>query len=323
MSNSAQIVLDWLNKDLSLVPEIIDIGKEFSNGYLFGKIFDILKLISKEEFSEFIDSENEEDINSNFILLEKLCRKLFNLILFEKEINRIKEQHISAAAVLLYKIRNGVYKLNIHFNDIEFFGSNFSNDEIAEQIKDLIQKQLGDNEKENEKGNTSESIVEKNINNDNDNIKEELRDNFKNVFINYKPKTFIKKINQNINNAGKVIRLSKALPSISTMRGLNRFGFQKINKENNFKSKDNYNDNKISLKNKTILAPLNHVSLGKIKSNSTENIFMKNKNNIGNHTAFLKDKIQYDMLKVNKGTFYPSRNIDSLNYFSQENFYQF
>ena len=71
MSNSAQIVLDWLNKDLSLVPKIIDIGKEFSNGYLFGKIFDILKLISKEEFSEFIDSENEEDINSNFILLEK------------------------------------------------------------------------------------------------------------------------------------------------------------------------------------------------------------------------------------------------------------
>ena len=322
MSNSAQIVLDWLNKDLSLVPEIIDIGKEFSNGYLFGKIFDILKLISKEEFSEFIDSENEEDINSNFISLEKLCRKLFNLILFEKEINRIKEQHISAAAVLLYKIRNGVYKLNIHFNDIEFFGSNFSNDEIAEQIKDLIQKQLGDNEEENEKGNTSESIAERNINNDNDNIKEELRDNFKNVFINYKPKTFIKKMNQNINNAGKVIRLSKALPSISTMRGLNRFGFQKINKENNFKSKDNYNDNKISLKNKTILAPLNHVSLGKIKSNSTENIFMKNKNNIGNHTAFLKDKIQYDMLKVNKGTFYPSRNIDSrlidVSYFNKK-----
>ena len=121
MSNAAQIILDWLNEDLSLIPEITDIKKSFFTGYLFGKIFQILNLISDEEFSEFIDSEKEADINSNFILVEKYCKKLFNLILFEKEINRIKKQHKSAAGVLLYKIRNGIYKLKINFNNIEFF----------------------------------------------------------------------------------------------------------------------------------------------------------------------------------------------------------
>ena len=187
MQNAAQIILDWLNEDLSIIPEITDIKQSFYTGYLFGKIFQILNLISEEEFSEFVDSEKEEDITSNFILVEKYCKKLFNLILFEKEINRIKKKHKSAAGVLLYKIRNGVYKLKINFNNIEFFGSNFSNDEIAEQINDLIQKQLGDNVEDNEKSGTNESLLEqKDQMNINDNIREEIEENYVNN--NYKHK---------------------------------------------------------------------------------------------------------------------------------------
>ena len=213
MSNSAQIILDWLNQDLDLIPEITDIKKSFSNGYLFGKIFQVLNLITEEEFSEFIDSENEKDINQNFNLLEKYCKKLFNLVLFEKEIKRIKKQHKSAAGVLLYKIRNGVYKIKINFNNIEFFGSDFSNDEIAEQINDLIQKQLGDNVEENEKGEISESLLGKN---DEREELEENRDYFDNNTI-YKSKQIFRKSENIINKKG--FRISKILPPISTGRG--------------------------------------------------------------------------------------------------------
>ena len=288
MSNAAQIILDWLNEDLSLIPEITDIKKSFFTGYLFGKIFQILNLISDEEFSEFIDSEKEADINSNFILVEKYCKKLFNLILFEKEINRIKKQHKSAAGVLLYKIRNGVYKLKINFNNIEFFGSNFSNDEIAEQINDIIQKQLGDNVEENEKSETNESLLEQKdrVNfNDKNNIREEIGENYDNN--NYKHKTVVRKIETNLNK--KFSRVSKILPAISTMRGFNKFEFKKTNYENN----NNLNNRQIPIsKSKTVLAPLNHFAM-KRKSNSTENIFIKDKTrnlfNSSSNTLPLKD----------------------------------
>ena len=310
MSNAAQIILDWLNEDLSLIPEITDIKKSFFTGYLFGKIFQILNLISDEEFSEFIDSEKEADINSNFILVEKYCKKLFNLILFEKEINRIKKQHKSAAGVLLYKIRNGVYKLKINFNNIEFFGSNFSNDEIAEQINDLIQKQLGDNVEENEKSETNESLLEQKdrVNfNDKNNIKEEKGENYDNN--NYKHKTFAKKIETNLNK--KFSRVSKILPAISTMRGFNKFEFKKTNYENN----NNLNNRQIPIsKSKTVLAPLNHFAM-KRKSNSTENIFIKDKTrnlfNSSTNTLPLKDINKYDTSTFYSGTFFTGKNYDS------------
>ena len=111
MENSAQIILDWLNKDLSFNPEIVDIKKSFSNGFLFGKIFFNLNLITQDEFNEFIDSKIKSDINSNFSLVEKYCKKLFNFIIFEKEISQIKKEHLTSACLLLYKIRNGFFKI--------------------------------------------------------------------------------------------------------------------------------------------------------------------------------------------------------------------
>ena len=303
MQNAAQIILDWLNEDLSIIPEITDIKQSFYTGYLFGKIFQILNLISEEEFSEFVDSEKEEDITSNFILVEKYCKKLFNLILFEKEINRIKKKHKSAAGVLLYKIRNGVYKLKINFNNIEFFGSNFSNDEIAEQINDLIQKQLGDNVEDNEKSGTNESLLEqKDQMNINDDIREGIKENYGNN--NYKHKSTIRKIETNINI--RPSRVSKILPAISTMRGFNKFEFKKTNYENN----------KLFLnsKSKTVLAPLNHFAL-KNKSNSTENIFIKDKTrnlfNSSTMTLPLKDINKYDTSTFYSGTFFTGKNYDS------------
>ena len=314
MSNSAQIVLDWLNNDLSLSPKITDIKESFSNGYLFGKVFHILKLISDKEFSEFIDSEKKSDISLNFDLVEKYCKKLFNLIIFEKDINNIKHQHSSAAGVLLYKIRNGVYKLKIHFNSIEFFGSDFSKDEIAEQIKDIIEKQLGDDIKENEKSGMSDNLLMKN----NDNIKEELEDKIDDINANKnksKPKTFLKRIDLNIEEKG--FRVSKILPAISTTRGLNSIEFKKSNY--------NMTNNKLLLKGKNLLETKIRFDLGK-KSNSTENIFAKNPTrnliNSSSNANLLGKMGQSDMSTFYNGKYFTVRNLDSqlidVNYFNRK-----
>ena len=149
MSKSSELVLNWVNNEIKLRPKIKDIKKSFSNGYHIGEIFYILKLITKEQFSEFLDTDNISDKKSNFSKIEKICQKLFNLIIPEEEVNGIINQHYSKAVVLLYKIRNCIYKNNIHFNDIQIFGSAFSNDEIHTQIKELIKRQFYDEEEDN------------------------------------------------------------------------------------------------------------------------------------------------------------------------------
>ena len=159
LSISSQLVLDWANSILNTDPKITEIKESFSNGYLYGKILYNSNLIKSEEFSEFIDTDNIADINSNFLLIEKYCKKLFKMVLFESEISKIKQKDISAGAVLLYKIRNNIYKLKIHFNEIQFFGKSFSNDEIGEQIRDLIKKQLGDENEQNDDININKNFV--------------------------------------------------------------------------------------------------------------------------------------------------------------------
>ena len=105
MSKSCEIVLNWVNNEIKLRPKIYDIQKSFSNGYHFGEIFFILKLISPEEFSQFVNTDNISDKKTNFSKIEKICKDLFNLILPEEDINNIMNKHYSKAVVLLYKIR--------------------------------------------------------------------------------------------------------------------------------------------------------------------------------------------------------------------------
>ena len=150
MSKSSEIILNWINNEIKLRPKIIDIKKSFSNGYHLAEIFYILKLITPEEFSKFLNTENYSDKKSNFSKIEKICQKLFNLIIPEEDINLIINKDYSKAVVLLYKIRNCIYKNNIHFKDIQIFGNAFSNNEIHNQIKDIIKRQFFSEEEEEE-----------------------------------------------------------------------------------------------------------------------------------------------------------------------------
>ena len=300
---STEIILDWLNKDLSFIPNITDIKKSFCNGYLFGKIFKISNLISEEQFSEFKDSNKEEDINLNFNLVEKFCKKLFNIIVIDNEINRIKKKHKSTAGVLLYKIRNGIYKLKINFNNIETFGSNFTNDEIEEQINNIIEKQFGNSPEESDKNSINESIFGKIKDISNINIKDSFIKNNENEDDN-KTKTFIKNIDNNINKERN--RISKILPSIKTMKSINKFVFKKTNYE---KLYSNNEDSKVKIKSRKILEPL------KIRSNSTENVFINNKtNNLfnpnNNHKPLIDEYVN-DIPTFYKVNYYTRKNYDS------------
>ena len=261
MKNSAQIILDWLNKDLLLTPQIENIKKSFSDGYLFGKIFHILNLISNEEFEQFINSKKIEDINNNFALVRKYSKKFFNFIIFEKQTNQMKNEHLTSACLLLYKIRNEVYKNKINFNNIKLFGDNFSGDEISKQIKDLIETQLGHTSNENEKSEIYKNIEENNNINDNNNIKEIEEENGENI------SNLSKKYKNKRNN--KALRFSKYLPPITTTRMFNKNEFKKTMYNNNNL------ESVIFSKTKNKLMPLNYLGLKK-KSISTENIFTQN-----------------------------------------------
>ena len=110
MSKSSEIVLNWINNEIKLVPKIDNIQKSFANGYNFAKIFYTLQLITQEEFSQFFNNENYSDIKANFTKIEKICQKLFKLIIPAEDINLIINKDYSQAVVLLYKIRNCIFK---------------------------------------------------------------------------------------------------------------------------------------------------------------------------------------------------------------------
>ena len=295
MSKSSEIVLNWINNEIKLRPKIVDIKKSFSNGYHFAEIFYILKLITPEEFSKFVNTENISDKKSNFAKIERICQKLFNLIIPDGDINLIMNKDYSKAVVLLYKIRNCIYKNNIHFNDIQIFGNAFSGDEIDNQIKEIIKRQfLNDNDEENNE--SEEKSLNINSMNNNENIvddkKSEKFEEEKNIFNknNFNADNDIKEAiieeNEDIDNKFKnkfsntlnkrSIKIKKNLPSIKLIKT------SSISKDNEFDEIKN----KLLVKPKKILAPINQKLL-KNKSNSCENIFIKPiKNNEKNIIKF-------------------------------------
>ena len=203
----------------------------------------------------------------------------------------------SKAVVLLYKIRNCIYKHNIHFNNIQIFGSGFSGDEIDNQIKELLKRQFFSDDDNEEENNESEEKSQNTnpINNNEINYDDKKSQNFeeeKNIFnkinFNYNADDDIKEEiieeNEDIDNKFKnkfsntisrrTINIKKNLPSI------------KLIKTSSIEKDNGQFRNKILIKPKNVLAPINHRFL-KNKSNSCENIFIKPiKNNEKNIIKF-------------------------------------
>ena len=293
MSKTSEIVLNWLNNEINLRPKITDISKSFSNGYHLAEIFYILKLISTEEFSQFVNTQNLSDKKSNFSKIEKICQKLFNLIIPEEEINMIIKKDYSKAVVLLYKIRNCIYKNNIHFNEIKIFGDSFSDNEIQNQIKEIIKRQFyteeeEEEEEENEKSNNDlMRINESNYEENNKSEKFEEEKNFK--FDDIKEK--IDEYEEIENNLKKNLTKSNK----NTKRKLPSIKIKKSGSKNNFIENFNNTSNRLLLKPKNILAPINQRLL-KSKSNSCENIFLSQNKNNQNNVVLFRNTSKLDFL---------------------------
>ena len=59
----SELLYDWLNKKIRMLPKIEEIRKDFSTGYRFGELLNKLALISNSDFNQ-----NYKESNDYFII---------------------------------------------------------------------------------------------------------------------------------------------------------------------------------------------------------------------------------------------------------------
>ena len=155
MSSSDDFILQWLNESLNIQPPIINISKEFSNGYKFAIVLNTLNAINSEELLEFKDTNNPQEIKDNFKMIKKYLHFKLNLDIREDEFNDVMNKDISKSVVILYKIKNSVHKKNINFLEIKTSDIKPSKEEMAQKINEL----LGDSIKEEVKEDTIDEFL--------------------------------------------------------------------------------------------------------------------------------------------------------------------
>ena len=115
----SQLLLEWLNTSLVLNEHITSIREQFSNGYLFGEVLFKLQLITELEFTtNFINSNEHDEIILNFSQLKSFLDLTLQLFLSEKQILQIINRDISSAASLLYRIKTSNDQKKINFRNI-------------------------------------------------------------------------------------------------------------------------------------------------------------------------------------------------------------
>ena len=140
--SSNSLILSWLNKELKCQPNIKDIAKEFSNGYKFAIVLQLLNEISSKELKEFKDSKNIEEIKNNFIKLKNILHDKLNLDIRQEEFKDVINHNISTATIILYKIKNSINKKKINFINIETFSKNPTKEEINKKVFQLLDNDL-------------------------------------------------------------------------------------------------------------------------------------------------------------------------------------
>lgn len=115
----SQLLLEWLNTSLVLNEHITSIREQFSNGYLYGEVLFKLHLITEPEFTtNFINSNEHDEIILNFSQLKSFLDLTLQLFLSEKQILQIMNRDISSAASLLYRIKTSNDQKKINFRNI-------------------------------------------------------------------------------------------------------------------------------------------------------------------------------------------------------------
>ena len=249
MSISANfMVLNWLNKELNLNPNVDNIHMEFQNGYRFADILLSLKLISKKEFYLFKNSQKLEEIKENFILLKDYLHKLLNLEIRFEEFNEIINNDKYKSTIIIYRIKNAFYKTKIHFNEIKVSLDPPSKEEIEKSIKIIMESTFGYDENKN-------NIIDlKNINNNN--IHNLRKEKSCKKILSHNTKVNLKKIEKGINpinilknNNNEIKKIVLPFINNKNRRYENEIGFAKNDKIkilNKNKSQENLNMKKYS-----------------------------------------------------------------------------
>ena len=136
--SSNELILNWLNNELKLQPNVIDISKEFSNGYRFAELLNILKEISPKELENIKNSNNYKEIKNNFNIIKNILNHNLNLDIREEEFNSVINNDITAATIILYKIKNAVVKKDINFINIKTFSHEPTKEEINKKVLEII-----------------------------------------------------------------------------------------------------------------------------------------------------------------------------------------
>ena len=140
MSISDVLINNWLNNELKFEPKIVNIQKEFRNGYNFGKLLLKLGLISDYVFNLYKVSNGKNDIDKNFSVLEKNLLEILSIKLEKEDIdNIINAKSKYTSALLIYKIKNSYYKHKIHFSDIKVSLIPMNQNELNQKVKLLFE----------------------------------------------------------------------------------------------------------------------------------------------------------------------------------------
>ena len=301
--SSDSIVLNWLNNEIKLKPKILNIIEEFSDGYLFGEILYKLKEITLDELKSLKKvALTFEEKKSNFLKIKQLLSKIYNLEIREEEFDSVINKDISKAVVILYKLKNSIYKKKIHFADIKLFANQPTPEEIQKKVKEIMDNEFY-KEMMNSKDNTQENISNQNATNTNQYIS-----NYNSQYSTPKKKnSIIDKVEQHINQVNEEIndneseysnniatlnndkdinmllnkepKKNKLLPPLTTIISNTNIGtalskelLPKLNNENNKNLNDSY-DNNISPKKKENFLLRNKLIISEEKVNRKKNYF--------------------------------------------------
>ena len=193
----SELLYDWLNKKVRMLPKIEDIRKEFSTGYRFGELLNKLELISNSEFNKkYKESKDYLIIKNNFINFSKDIKETLGIEITDNMINEFLNKNLISSANLLYKIKVTLRNKKINFEQIRTFDINDDIESIKKKFSEMAsfglntlsedferESILNENERYNKTTNTNISSTKKkkirfadqendnNINIEDDNIK--------------------------------------------------------------------------------------------------------------------------------------------------------
>ena len=114
MSN---LIFHYLNQEIKLSKTIINIEKDFSNGYYFAELLQKIGCLKSDLNKYKKEAKTEEEIKINFTNLKHELSNI-GIHLDEELINLIIKCHKNSAANLLYKIKTKMTRKNINFDEI-------------------------------------------------------------------------------------------------------------------------------------------------------------------------------------------------------------